>query len=133
MDIPLAIPAVTTRAPSESTLSSPTDEDDPIEFQGAWCAEIPSLNAAAAFPLASSVPSGRFSSSFLPSCVEREISVFHDFPTHVTTTPTPPKLSFIVPASPVAHGPSTVDIGLFLDSDPFDAPSDPSVFRVFNL
>ncbi len=35
VDVPLGVPAVTTTAPSDS----PSDlDDDPIEFQGAWCA-----------------------------------------------------------------------------------------------
>jgi hypothetical protein len=46
VDVPLGIPAATTRDPT--SVSSEEDED-PIEFQGAWCASVSNSAAAAAF------------------------------------------------------------------------------------
>ena len=45
VDVPLGIPAATTRDPT----SVSSDEDDDIEFQGAWCASVSTSAAATAF------------------------------------------------------------------------------------
>ena len=47
VDVPLGIHAATTLVPSLAVI----DDDDPIEFQGAWCAPVSNANAAAAFGL----------------------------------------------------------------------------------
>ena len=46
VDVPLGIPAATTRDP---TSVSSDDSDDPFEFQGAWCASVSNSAAASAF------------------------------------------------------------------------------------
>ena len=47
VDVPMGIPAATTRDPSVVLF----EDDDPIEFQGAWCAAVSNAEAVAAFPV----------------------------------------------------------------------------------
>ena len=46
VDVPMGIPAATTRDPTTVPLDH---DDDPIEFQGAWCTTVSNAQAAAAF------------------------------------------------------------------------------------
>ncbi len=46
VDVPLGIPAATTRDP---TSISSADDNDPIEFQGAWCASVSHADVATTF------------------------------------------------------------------------------------
>ena len=45
VDVPMGIPAATTRDPSVVLF----EDDDPLEFQGAWCAAVSNTDADAAF------------------------------------------------------------------------------------
>jgi hypothetical protein len=50
VDVPMGIPAATTRDPTTVPVA---EDDDPIEFQGAWCATVSHTQAAAAFAVPS--------------------------------------------------------------------------------
>jgi hypothetical protein len=46
VDVPMGIPAATTRDPSAVPFE---DDEDPIEFQGSWCTAVSNADATAAF------------------------------------------------------------------------------------
>ena len=48
VDVPVGIPAATARDPTTVPLD---EDDDPIEFQGAWYASVSNAQVAVAFPV----------------------------------------------------------------------------------
>ena len=77
VEVPLGIPAATTQDPTN--VSSEEDED-PIEFQGAWCAAVSDSAAAAAFLVSSS-------SEDDSSNPDKEVVASDDDPPHLLSRP----------------------------------------------